>query len=110
MVKDIDVKALADTRRLRQLLERIKRRGDRYILKEDGQPKAALLSLEDLEFLEKAKADEEKRWDALFKGLRKVHSQNVHVSAEEVDADVDEVIQAVRQSRLILSRPGRSEP
>ncbi len=97
MVRDIDLKDLTNTKNLRQVLDRIKKGEDLYILKDNDQPQAALLSLEDLELLKKAKVLKERTWDDLFKNLERVHAKNRQFSAEEVQDDVAEAIKEVRR-------------
>ena len=99
MVKDVDLKDLTDAHHFRQVLEQIKKGKDQFILKDNGQPQAALLSLDDLELLKKMKANKKKAWKDLFENLKKVHALNSEFSAEEVDADVDEAIKAIRRGQ-----------
>lgn len=99
MVKEVDLKDLADIDHIRHILDMIKKGEDEYILKDNGQPQAALLSLEDLEVLKRAKADKENAWQDLFATLERVHALNPQVSPEEVDADVDDAIREIRQGR-----------
>jgi PHD/YefM family antitoxin component YafN of YafNO toxin-antitoxin module len=97
MVKAVDLKDLTDASRFRRLLEDIKKGEDQYILKDNGQPQAALLSLDDLELLEKAKADKEHAWQDLLENLKEVQALNPDVSEQQVHVDVDDAIRAVRQ-------------
>ena len=97
MVKNIELKDLVDANRFRQVLEEIKKSDDQYILKDNGHPQAALLSLDDLELLKKAKLLKERTWDDLFKNVGQVHARNKQFSAEEVQADVAEAIKEVRR-------------
>ncbi len=99
MIKNIDLKDLADAESLRQVLARIKKGEDQYILKDNDQPQAALLSLEDLELLKQAKENKQKAWDRLFENLEKVHARNPDVSEEQVHSDVEEAIRAIRQQQ-----------
>ena len=97
MVKQINLTDLANPDYVRQLFAQLKNSEDQYIVKDNGQPQAALLSLDDLELLKKAKILKERTWDGLFKNLEQVHAKNMQFSAEEVDADVDEAIKEVRR-------------
>ena len=97
MEKDIDLKDLTNSERIRQVLEDIKNGADRYIVKDDGQPQAVLLSLDDLALLKEAKANKKKAWDRLFKHLEQLYARNPGVSEEQVHADVEDAIRAVRQ-------------
>ena len=99
MVKDIDLKDLTDVDYIHQLLDRLNHENDQYILKENGTPRAALLSLDDFKRLEQAKADKEKAWQDLFATLDKVHALNPNVSEKEVHADVAAAIRAIRRER-----------
>ncbi|MCI0442327.1 type II toxin-antitoxin system Phd/YefM family antitoxin [bacterium] len=99
MVKELEVKELNDADYLRRVLNRIKSDGDQFILKENGQPEAALLSVDDWELLKKVKADKEKSWEELFENIKEVHALNAGFSAEEVEADVDEAIQELRRGQ-----------
>ena len=95
MVKNVDLKDLTNTK-LRKILDAITSE-DQYILKDNGKPRAVLLSLDDLELLKRAKADKEKAWENIFKTIKEVHDLNPNISAEEVDADVDQATKEVRQ-------------
>jgi len=46
-----------------------------------------------------AQQNKQKAWDRLFKNLKKVHAKNRQFTPEEVDADVDEAIKAIRQQQ-----------
>lgn len=97
MVKNVELQDISDADRFRQLLNDISKSEDQYILKDNGQPLAALLSLSDLEVLKQAKQNKQKAWDLLFENLEKIHARNPDVSEEQVHADVEEAIRAVRQ-------------
>ena len=99
MAKEIDLKDLTDINRLREILNHIKEGSDQYILKDNGQPLAALLSLDDLELIKKAKEDKEKALENLFKNLKEVHARNADASEEQVHKDVEEAIREIRRSR-----------
>jgi len=99
MEKDVDLKELADVDHFRQILDAITRGDDQYIVNDNGQPKAALLPLDALDALKRAKANKETAWQSLFATLDRVHAMNPNVSPEEVDADVDEAIRAIRQGK-----------
>jgi PHD/YefM family antitoxin component YafN of YafNO toxin-antitoxin module len=98
MVRNIEVKDLINADSLRQLLQDMKESEDQYILKDKGQPQAALLSLDDLELLQKARLLKERTWENLFENLERVHARNMNFSAEEVEADVDAAIKEVRRA------------
>ena len=97
MEKEIDLKDLTNTDSIRQLIAQLKNGKDQYILRDNGQPQAALLSLDDLELLKQAKVLKGRTWNDLFENLEPVHTKNRDFSAEEVDADVDEAIKEVRR-------------
>ena len=97
MEKDIDLKDLTNADSIRLLIAQLKNGKDQYILKDNGQPQAALLSLDDLELLKQAKVLKDRTWNDLFENLDRVHMRNRDFSAEEVDADVDEAIKEVRR-------------
>lgn len=97
MEKDVDLKDLCNADRIRQLLEEIKNGTDHYVLKDNGQPVGALTSLSDIELLKSTKANREKVWDSLFAHLDERHARNPDISEEQVHADVEEAIRAVRQ-------------
>lgn len=99
MIKDLDLKDLANAERLRRVLEHVKKGDDHYILKDNDEPQAALLSLDDLEFLKEAKNSRERAWENLFANLKAVHEKNKEFSAEETENDIDEAIKAVRQGQ-----------
>ena len=97
MEKDVDVNDLQDAKRFSEVLENIDNGTDHYIIKDNGQAKAALLSLADLILLKHTKAAKQKAWDRLFKILDRNHARNPDVSENEVHALVAEAIQATRQ-------------
>jgi len=99
MVKHIDLKDLADVDYIHQLLDRLNHGNDQYILKENGTPRAALLSLDDFKRLEQAKVDKQKVWQDLFATLDEVHALNPNVSEKEVHADVATAIRAIRREQ-----------
>ena len=94
--KDLDVKDLANTIRVRQVLSRIKKNGSRYIVKENGLPLAMLLPLEDVVLRKNEKV---KAWQDLFQLLDTVHARNAHIPAEEVEAEVEAAIREARRGR-----------
>ncbi len=97
MEKDIDLKDLTNADSIRLLIAQLKNGKDQYIVKDNGQPQAALLSLDDLELLKQAQQNKQKAWDRLFQNLEKVHARNPDVSEEQVHADVEAAIRAIRQ-------------
>ena len=97
MEKTIDIKDLTNADSIRLLIAQLKNGKDQYILKDNGQPQAALLSLDDLALLKQAQQNKQKAWDRLFENLEKVHARNPDVSEEQVHADVEEAIRAIRQ-------------
>jgi len=99
MIKEIDLQDLTNTDDIRQLIDHLKSSQDQYILKENGEPLAALLSLEDFELLQKANIDKEAAWQDLFENLNEVHSLNPDVSEKEVHADVAAAIRAIRRKK-----------
>jgi len=99
MIQELDVKALFDANILRQILSRVSKGSDQYILKENGQPEAALLSIHDLKLLEQVKERKERAWDDFFENLKEAHALNLDFTAEEVEADVDAAIREIRQGR-----------
>lgn len=96
MVKDFDINDLMDASRVRQLINHVKKGKAQYVLKENGEPLAMLLSLDEVEQRNK---DKEKAWRDLFQVMDKVHAANAQFSAAEVEADVDAAIQETRQAR-----------
>ena len=97
MEKEIDLKDLTNADSIRQLIAQLKNGKDQYILRDNGQPQAALLSLDDLELLKLAQQNKQKAWDRLFQNLEKVRARNPDVSEQQVHADVEAAIQAIRQ-------------
>jgi len=96
MVKDLDIKELMNASRVRQLIGRVKKGRAQYLLKDNGEPFAMLLSLDEVEHQKK---DKEKAWRDLFKVMDKVHAANSQFSAQEVEADVDASIHELRRAR-----------
>jgi len=94
--QDLDVKDLANASRVRQVLSRVKKNGNRYIVTENGEPFALLLPLEGSK---PRKLDKEKAWQELFKLMDSVHARNAYVPVAEVEADVDAAIREVRRAR-----------
>jgi hypothetical protein len=97
MEKDIKLKELTDAARLRQILDDITVGDDQYILNDNGEPRAAILSLDHLDLLKRAQANKEKSWANLFATLARVHAMNPNASPQEIDADVDEAIHEIRR-------------
>ncbi|NUM76534.1 hypothetical protein HUU40_19395 [candidate division KSB1 bacterium] len=96
MIQELDVKDLADIAALRDVLSRIRKGRAQYVLKEDNEPLAMLLSLDEVE---QRKKDKEKAWQDLFRVMDKVHAANAQFPSEEVEADVDATIQELRRAR-----------
>lgn len=96
MIQELDVKDLTDVAALRNVLLRLRKGRAQYVLKENNEPLAMLLSLDEVE---QRKKDKEKAWRDLFAVMDKVHAANAQFSAEEVEADVDAAIQELRQAR-----------
>jgi len=94
--QNLDVKDLTNASRVRQVLSRVKKNGNRYIVTENGEPFALLLPLEGGK---PRKLDREKAWQELFKLMDSVHARNAHIPAAEVEADVDAAIREVRRTR-----------
>jgi hypothetical protein len=103
MTKDIDLKDLT-VNYLHQLLEHRNRGDARFILKENGTPRAALLSVEDFKLFEQARMDKKQTWDDLLENLKTVHALNPTVSEKKVHTDVAAAIQAIRRERRSASR------
>ncbi len=99
MVQELDVNELADANQLREILARVHNAGDQYILKENGQRRAALLSVEDLELFKRMQAARERAWDDFFENLDEIHALSPRFPVEEVEADVDAAIQEVRRAQ-----------
>lgn len=96
MTQELDIKDLADAAALRNVLLHLKKGRVQYVLKENDEPLAMLLSLDEVE---QRKKDKDKAWRDLFHVMDKVHAANDQFSAEEVEADVDAAIQEARQAR-----------
>jgi hypothetical protein len=96
MIQELDVKDLADVAALRDVLLQLRKGQARYLLKENGEPVAMLLSLDEVEL---RNMDKEKALRDLFQVMDKVQAANAQFSAEEVEADIDAAIQEVRQAR-----------
>ncbi|GEM_PF-2620691 len=94
--QNLDVKELTNASRVRQLLRRVKKNGNRYIVTENGEPFALLLPLEGGK---PRKQDREKVWQELFKLMDSVQARNTHIPVAEVEADVDAAIREVRRTR-----------
>ena len=99
MVRNIELKDLSSLDDVFQLIKNLKPGEDQFVLNEDGEPKAALLSVQDLELLQNAKQNKKEALKELFSTLDAVHERNAHIPEEEVHADVAEAIAAVRQER-----------
>ena len=99
MEKEIDLKDLTNADSIRQLIAQLKNGKDQYILRDNGQRQAALLSLDDLELLKQAQQNKQKAWVRLFQNMEKVRARNPDVSEQQVHADVKAAIQAIRQQQ-----------
>ncbi len=96
MVQELEVKSLTDMNELRQILSRVRNTGAQFILKHNGQPEAALLSIADLALLQRMRTVKERAWDDFFENLSEVHALNAGYTATEVEADVDAAIRELR--------------
>jgi antitoxin (DNA-binding transcriptional repressor) of toxin-antitoxin stability system len=94
--QNLEVKDLTNASRVRQVLSRVKKNGNRYIVTENGEPFALLLPLEGGR---PKKLDREKGWQELFKLMDSVHARNAHIPLAEIEADVDAAIREVRRKR-----------
>ena len=94
--QNLDVKDLTNAARVRQVLSRVKKNGNRYIVTDNGEPFALLLPLEGGK---PQKLNKEKAWQELFKLMDSVHARNAHIPLAEVEADVDAAIKGVRRKR-----------
>ena len=94
--QNLDVKDLTNATRVRQVLSRVKKNGNHYIVTENGEPFAMLLPLAGGK---PRKQDREKAWQELFKLMDSVHARNAHIPVAEVEADVDAAIREVRRTR-----------
>jgi antitoxin (DNA-binding transcriptional repressor) of toxin-antitoxin stability system len=94
--QNLDVKDLTNASRVRQVLSRVKKNGNRYIVTENGEPFALLLPLEGGK---PKKLNREQAWQELFKLMDSVHARNAHIPFVEVEADVDAAIREVRRKR-----------
>lgn len=99
MVRNIELKDLSSLDDVLQLIKSLKPGEDQFLLNEDGQPKAALLSVQDLELLKSAKQNKKEALKELFSTMDAVHAHNAHIPEVEVQADVAEAIAAVRRER-----------
>lgn len=98
MVQELEVKTLSDINEMRAVLASVRIAGAQYILKDNGEPEAALLSIADLALLQRVQSVKARAWDDFFENLHAVHTQNSGFSAAEVEADVDAVIRDLRQT------------
>ena len=98
MVKELEVKTLSDINEMRAVLASVRMAGAQYILKDNGEPEAALLSIADLALLQRMQSVKERAWEDFFENLHAVHVQNAGFSAAEVEAEVDAVIRDLRQT------------
>lgn len=94
--QNLDIKDLTNAGRVRRVLSRVKKNGNRYIFTENGEPFAMLLPLAGGK---SRKPNREKAWQELFKLMDSVHARNAHVPVAEVEADVDAAIREVRRTR-----------
>jgi prevent-host-death family protein len=76
-------------RRLSELLERVRRSGDTVILEDSGKPMAAVVPLE---LYERLVAER----DASFEVLDRIRARVPDLPMEEVEQDVAEAVNAVR--------------
>ncbi|MGH7595944.1 MAG: hypothetical protein ACREOI_06300 [bacterium] len=86
MYKKLDVTALTDVENLRQALDYVKKNGEQYLLTDNGEPQAVLLSLHDIELLKRVKRNVESAWEDVLDVLKNAHPPNVSLSAEEKKA------------------------
>lgn len=90
MRRDISTQDL--TARISEVVDAVRLRGDRYIVKRDGEPVAALVPLAIDENYERDRA-------RLFDLIDEIHEQNRDRSPEEIEAAVKESVTEVRSAR-----------
>lgn len=77
-------------------LDRVDYRRERFIIERAGRPKAALISVAELEQVEMRKREAKKRLWAKIQTMRKAFAK---VKPEEAQRIIDEAITAVRQGK-----------
>ena len=105
MVRNIELKDLNSIDDVFRLIESLKPGEDQFVLNEDGQPKAALLSVQDLELLQSAKQNKKEALAGLFSTMDAVHARNADIPEEQVHADVAEAITAARPGKTQVIPP-----
>jgi len=95
-IKNVMLKDIMNSVRFRQILDDIKISGDQYLVKENNEALAVLLPMGDWELLKQARDRKDEAWEDLLQNLEEVHAMNQNASAQEIDADVDQAIQAIR--------------
>jgi len=83
------VNALKARKTLGQLLEEVYYRGDQYIIERAGKPMAAFVPVWQLE-------EWQKRRERFFETVKALHTQNQDISAEVIERDIQEALQAAR--------------
>ena len=99
MPKEFDLKELNESGEFQRVIDSMRSGGEYYILKINGKPQAALLSLKDIALLDDAKAQKKKSWTRLLQLMSQVHNKNASIPGKEVDTEVDAAIREVRAAR-----------
>lgn len=99
MVKTVSLEVAQKA--LRRLLEEVKSDKDQYVIQENDRPVAVLVSLMEYQAFLQMRSHPSKKeiaYQDLIALLEEVHARNAQFTEEEVERDVWEAIQAVRQS------------
>jgi len=95
MVKTIDFEYAA--KNLKKLLIEVRSGVNQYILKDNGQEMAVLLSFNDFQRFSESKEQAKKRF---FEMVDKIHQRTKDVPLKEIEDAVNEAVAAAKQEEL----------
>lgn len=77
-----------------RLLDLVELRGETFVVERSGRPKAALVPIQELEQMNRMKAEAKER---LFEMMDELHERTAHIPPEIFEKEIEEAIAAVRR-------------
>lgn len=90
------IPAIEARRRFGELLDKTYYRGESFIVERAGEPKAAIVPIREYEELQRQKKMAKEQFWAMTQEMRK---RTIQYDAQEIQAAIDEAIDAVRQTK-----------
>lgn len=85
---------------LGEFIKRAAYRGERIVLLAHGKPRAALISIEDLEFLQSMEKGQDKNKEQQFKLLEELTALRKQMEAEGLEVDSVTTLNEIRAERV----------